>query len=203
MAFSAKAIEHLSRDRVLKKIIAGVGTIRLRKDTDLYLSLLRAIVGQQLSVKAAATIWKKFLAQFDGYPSPEKVIACTDESLRAAGLSRQKAGYIRNIARFSLGNSLDYAQLKKMSDDALVDYLVQIKGVGRWTAEMLLMFNLNRTDVFPKDDLGIRMTMCALYRISEEKPKDQHARMLKIAEKWRPYRAVACHYLWNYKDAPR
>jgi DNA-3-methyladenine glycosylase II len=205
--FNKTALDHLSKDRVMRKIIGHVGSITLKKDADLYLSLLRAIVGQQLSVKAAATIWKRFIAIFsDEYPSAEKVIALPEDTLRSVGLSRQKAGYIKNIAEFSLTNTLDYQKLKKLSDDELIEYLVQIKGVGRWTAEMLLMFNLHRMDVFPKDDLGVRLTMCRLYNIKGVKPREQHEAMIRIAEKWRPYRAVACHYLWNFKDgavAPR
>jgi DNA-3-methyladenine glycosylase II len=181
-----------------------VGTFKLKKNTDLHLSLLRAIVGQQLSVKAADTIWKRFTAIFNGeYPSAEKILALRDDQLRAVGLSYQKAGYIRNIAEFSIANTLEYKQLRKLSDEALIEYLVQIKGVGRWTVEMLLMFSLHRQDVFPKDDLGIRLTMCRLYNIKGVTPREQHIAMIKIAEKWKPFRAVACHYLWRYKDGPK
>ncbi len=150
-------LKHLRKDKALKKIIDHIGGLKHRKSQDLYVSLMKAIVSQQLSVKAADTIWGRFLGLFkDGYPDPEKLLKMKDARLRGAGLSYQKAGYLKNIARFSLEETLDYKQLKSKTDDELVEYLVQIKGVGRWTVEMLLMFSLNRHDVFPKDDLGIQ-----------------------------------------------
>lgn len=195
------AIKHLKRDKVLAGIINKIGVLEPRGDKDLYLSLLRSIVGQQLSVKAAATIWERFLNLFkDGYPSPEKVLKMKDEKLRAAGLSFQKAGYLKNIARFSIQETLDYGRLKHKQDDELIEYLVQIKGVGRWTVEMILMFSLDRPDVFPIDDLGIQNGIKALYKVEAQK-KELLRQMTLIAESWRPHRTLACRYLWRYKDA--
>jgi DNA-3-methyladenine glycosylase II len=195
------ALQHLKKDKLLKKVIAQTGAIKLKKDTDLYLSLMRAIVGQQLSVKAANTIWGRFISMFpDQYPHAEVVLRTDDEMLRNVGLSYQKAGYIKNIAQFSLEKTLDYKKLKKMTDDDLIEYLVQIKGVGRWTVEMILMFNLNREDIFPKDDLGIQTAMINIYGCHAPRKKDFFAAMDALAEKWRPYRTLACMHLWKFKD---
>lgn len=194
-------LAHLKKDKVLKKVIHSVGEIKIKKDLDLYLSLMSAIVSQQLSVKAANTIWKRFLALFvDGYPEATLVLQLSDDKLRSVGLSYQKAGYLKNIARFSLEKTLDYKDLKKIDDEALIDYLIEIKGVGRWTVEMILMFNLNRLDIFPKDDLGIQNGMKALYSIEHETKKELLIEMERCAENWRPYRTLACMYVWRYKD---
>jgi DNA-3-methyladenine glycosylase II len=194
-------ILHLKKDKSLKKVIATVGEVKIKKDLDLYLSLMRAIVGQQLSVKAANTIWERFKKLFsDGYPLTKKVLKMDDEKLRAVGLSYQKAGYIKNIAHFSIEHTLDYKKLKGMADEALIEYLVTIKGVGRWTVEMILMFNLNRHDVFPKDDLGIQNGIINLYGLNAASKKELYAAMDAVAEKWRPYRTLACMYIWRHKD---
>lgn len=201
MATLSKQTEHLKKDKRLKKVIDAVGTIKNSKQEDLYFSLIRAIVSQQLSVKAAATIFARFLQLFkDQYPHPKEVLKIKDETLRAAGLSYQKASYLKNIAQFSIEKTLDYAKLKSMKDDELVEYLVQIKGVGRWTVEMLLMFSLGREDVFPKDDLGIQNGIKKLYNIEPLNKKDLFTQMEVIAEKWKPYRTLASKYLWRYKD---
>ena len=198
---SKEAIAFLKKDKALNVALRAVPEIKLRKNTDLYLALMRAIVGQQLSVKAARTIWERFLKLFpDGYPDASQVITLTDTTLRGVGLSFQKAGYIRNIAQFSLTNTLDYKKLKAFTDDELIDYLVQIKGVGRWTAEMILMFNLCRPDVFPRDDLGIQTGIRKLYNLRTGDKKQLFSKMEKISENWRPYRTIACMYIWKYKD---
>lgn len=195
------AITHLQKDEVLKKIIGKTGKIRGRRGNDLYLDLLRAIVGQQLSVKAANTIWSRFVALFpDNYPGPEAVLSMDVNRMRGAGLSFQKAGYLQNIARFALDPGLDYKELKTKKDEELIIHLTSIKGVGRWTAEMLLMFTLNRPDVFPLDDLGIQTSMKMHYRLRQKDRKRLYAAMEKIAERWRPYRTLACMYLWRSKD---
>jgi DNA-3-methyladenine glycosylase II len=199
---SEKAILSLSRDAVLKSVIRKLPSISLKRDGELYVSLLRAIVGQQLSVKAANTIWGRFISLFpSGDPAPELLLKTDIEMLRGAGLSYQKAGYLKNIAEFSITRTLDHTKLKKMSDDELVDYLVQIKGVGRWTAEMILMFNLCRPDVFPKDDLGIQTGMKVLYKLKAKDKKQLYRKMDAIAEQWKPYRTLACMYVWRYKDS--
>lgn len=195
-----KAQAHLKKDKVLKKIIERVGDINSSQNQDLYFSLLKAIVSQQLSIKAADTIWQRFLALFKNeYPHAQVVLKMKDDKLRAVGLSFQKAGYIKNIARFSIENTLEYQKLKTKSDAELIDYLVQIKGVGRWTVEMVLMFSLNREDVFPIDDLGIQNGIKHLYELDLEK-KELLKKLESIAENWRPHRTLACRYIWRYKD---
>lgn len=201
MTSISKQTEHLNKDKRLKKVIASVGIIKNSKEEDLYFSLIRAIVSQQLSVKAASTIFARFLKLFkDEYPHPKEVLKLKAETLRSAGLSFQKAGYLKNIAQFSLDETLEYSKLKSMKDDELIDYLIQIKGVGRWTVEMLLMFSLGREDVFPKDDLGIQNGIKKLYNIEPLNKRDLFTQMDVIAEKWKPYRTLASKYLWRYKD---
>lgn len=204
MNLPSKQLSHLRKDKTLKKVIEQVGPLKAKKDLDLYLSLMRAIVGQQLSVKAAATIWGRFLQLFkDGYPDPKILLKLKDDKLRSAGLSYQKAGYLKNIAAFSIDKTLDYKKLKTKKDEELIEYLVEIKGVGRWTVEMILMFNLNREDVFPRDDLGIQNGIKNLYRINCETKKDLFREMELIAENWRPYRTLACMYVWRHKDTSK
>jgi len=188
---------HLSKDKKLKKIIDKVTLTPLKPRQDLYLHLLRAIAGQQLSVKAASTIWERVLNIFPGrYPQPSDVLVIEIEKLRAAGLSYQKAGYLKNIARFSIEQTLDYKKLKKKSDEELIEYLTQIKGVGRWTVEMILMFSLVREDTLPLDDLGIQTAFKRIYNLSST-GKQLKSEMEKIASKWQPFRTFACMYLWR------
>jgi DNA-3-methyladenine glycosylase II len=191
---------HLSKDKTLKKVISKVGVIKTKPHTDLYYALMRAIVSQQLSTKAAETIWQRFLLLFnDGYPHPENVLKLRDIELRKVGLSFQKVGYIKNIATFSIEKSLDYKKLKKLSDEDLILHLTSIKGVGRWTVEMILMFSLNRPDVFPLDDLGIQNGIKMMYKLKAEK-RDLKKEMLALSEAWRPHRTMACKYIWRFKD---
>ncbi len=201
MASKEIQLKHLRKDKALKKLIDAVGPLKSRnRGDDLFISLMRAIAGQQLSTKAADTIWNRFLDLFKNrVPDAKAVLKLSDDALRSVGFSYQKAGYIKNIARFSLEQTLDYKLLKNKTDDELVEYLVQIKGVGRWTVEMLLMFTMNRLDVFPKDDLGIQNGIKTLYKIDSQK-KELFKDMDRIAEAWRPYRTLACMYLWRYKD---
>ena len=197
----ATAETFLSRDPVMKRLIGESGRLTHKKQGDLYLALLRAIVGQQLSIKAAATIWQRFLAMFDDqYPAARQILAKDTAEFRSAGLSFQKAGYLRNIAEFSIAQSLDYKKLRSMPDEDLIQYLTQIKGVGRWTAEMILMFSLGRPDILPLDDLGIQNSIALHYGVRYRGKKHMYRRMEQIAERWRPYRSVACFYLWKAKD---
>lgn len=165
-----------------------------------YYDLLESIVSQQLSVKVADVIFKRFLTLFfDGYPHPEQVLAIDFDRLRGVGLSNQKANYLRNVAQFALDNDLESRDWDSMSEAEIIQFLTQIKGVGKWTVEMLLMFTLGRLDVLPVDDLGIQQGMQKLFGI-EETGKNLKIRMVELAEPWRPYRTIACRYLWRYKD---
>lgn len=195
------AYKHLRKDPKLKEIIKQTGKLEAAHQKDLFTSLLSAIVSQQLSTKAAATIWDRFVKLFpDEQPTEMAIIKMDIEQLRAVGLSYQKGGYLKNIANFSLENTLEYKRLYRKSDDDLIVYLSSIKGVGRWTAEMILMFNLNRPDVLPIDDLGIQQAMTKLYEIPY-KGKELKAEMIRLSLKWQPYRSLASRHLWRWKDS--
>ena len=192
-----KIARHLSKDPILKTLIENRPVPTFRKSVGLYPDLLRSIVGQQLSGKAAETIHGRFLDLFeDGKPHAKKLLKLDLETLRSVGLSRQKASYLQNVSEFFLKEKIENSHLEEMDDDAIVDYLSQIKGVGRWTVEMILMFSLNRPDVLPLDDLGIRNGMIAQYRITEI-GKALKQKMVEIAEPWRPYRSYASWYMWR------
>ncbi|GAB3864173.1 DNA-3-methyladenine glycosylase [Hymenobacter segetis] len=196
------AIEHLSAaDPILGTVIANGRDIPPRPHEDLYLALLRAIVGQQISTKAAAAIWKRFQSLFppEGYPEPREVLALSEDELRAAGLSRQKAGYLKAIAEYNERGLLDYEHLTSLSEEAFTQHLTAIKGVGRWTAQMLQMFALDQPDVFAEGDLGVQNAMRKHYGL-EETGRALQKRMILIAEPWRPYRSLACKYLWQSLD---
>lgn len=194
--------DHLKQDSKLKEVIEASTEVLVPEppQKDIYLALVRSIVGQQLSVKAAATIYQRFLELFpDNYPAPLLVTAATIDKLKTAGLSKQKATYIQNVAQFALNSGLDYEQLNEKTDEEIIKDLVTIKGVGRWTVEMLLMFAFQRPDVFAVDDLGIQQAIKKLYKLEEE-GKELKAKMKEIAETWKPYRTLACRYLWQWKD---
>lgn len=186
---------------MLANLIARGQPIQPSTHEDLYLALLRAIVSQQISTKAAAAIWRKVQALFppDGYPEPLALVEMTEEDLRVAGISRQKAGYLKAIAGFALRDQLDHAHLSQLSEDDFTAHLTQIKGVGRWTAQMLQMFALDQPDVFAEGDLGVQNAMRKHYNLPET-GKALLRRMTEIAEPWRPYRSLACKYLWQSLD---
>lgn len=188
-------------DPVLARIMAQVPAVQPGAHEDIYLALLRAIVSQQISTKAAAAIWRKVQHLFlpDGYPEPAVLLTLSDEELRAAGLSYQKASYLRAIAEFALRDQLDHAHLSQLSEEDFTKHLTQIKGVGRWTAQMIQMFALDQPDVFPEGDLGVQNAMRRHYGL-EETGRALLRRMTEIAEAWRPYRSVACKYLWRSLD---
>ncbi|SES99960.1 DNA-3-methyladenine glycosylase family protein [Hymenobacter actinosclerus] len=193
------ALRHLrATDPVLARLIDAGRPIAPAAHEDLYLGLLRAIVSQQISTKAAAAIWRKFQALFgpEGYPEPAALLAFSDEELRTAGLSHQKAGYLRAIADFALRDELDHAHLSQLNEEELTQHLTQIKGVGRWTAQMLCMFALDMPDVFPEGDLGIQNAMRRHYGL-EETGRALLRRLTELAEPWRPYRTLASKYLWQ------
>ena len=192
-----KIIRHLSKDPILKKLIKECPPPAFRKSEGLYPDLLRSIVGQQLSGKAAETIHGRFLDLFkDRIPKAKKIIALDMETLHSVGLSRQKTSYIQNVSDFFLKEKIENSDLDNMADEAIIEYLTQIKGVGRWTVEMILMFSLRRPDVLPLADLGVRNGMASLYGIME-KGRALKNRMVEVAEPWRPYRSYACWYMWR------
>ena len=196
---STAARAHLTAaDPVLARLIAASPPIAPSPHNDLYLALLRAIVSQQISTKAAAAIWRRFQSLFlpDGYPEPRILLAMNEDELRAAGLSRQKTAYLRAIAEYNERGLLAYEHLANLSAEAFTQHLTQIKGVGRWTAQMLQMFALDQPDVFAEGDLGLQNAMRRLYGL-EETGRALQKRMLLLAEPWRPYRTLACKYLWQ------
>jgi DNA-3-methyladenine glycosylase II len=193
----------LARDPVMAGIMGQVELDwAMPPEKDVYLSLLRSIVSQQLSVKAANTIYHRFLGLFgeDGYPHPGDLLALAPENLRSKGLSKQKAGYLRNIADYFSQAAQQDVDWSALPNEDIIRRLTSIKGVGRWTTEMVLMFSLRRPDVFPVDDLGIRQGMGKFYKIEAVKKRDFTRRMEEIAEQWKPYRSYACRYIWAAKD---
>ncbi|AYA35882.1 DNA-3-methyladenine glycosylase 2 family protein [Hymenobacter oligotrophus] len=198
----AAALQHLSQaDPIMAAIIAQGRPIEPSAHEDLYLALLKAVVSQQISTKAAAAIWRKLESLFkpDGYPEPNVLVHHSDDELRAVGISKQKAGYLRAIAEFALQGQLDHAHLSQLDEDAFTQHLTQIKGVGRWTAQMLQMFALDQPDVFAEGDLGIQNAMRRHYQL-EQTGRALLRRMTELAEPWRPYRSLACKYLWQSLD---
>ncbi|MEI7803549.1 MAG: DNA-3-methyladenine glycosylase, partial [Bacteroidota bacterium] len=163
--------------------------------------LCSSILSQQLSTKVADVFRKRFIGLYGGkIPTPKQIAETPFETLRGIGLSNAKANYIHNVARFALEKGIDFKNLDKLNNEEVIEYLTEIKGVGRWTVEMLLMFTLGREDVFAVNDLGIQQAMIQLYGIKTTDKKKLSSRMKKISESWSPYRTYACMYLWQYKD---
>src|SRR5512140_3270306 len=183
-------------------VIARVGpcTLQPREEWTHFDALVRSIVYQQLSGKAAATIHGRVLALIgDGDAAPEKIVATSHDALRAAGLSNQKASYVRNLAEHVLDGSLPVKSLHELTDDEIITALTQVKGIGRWSAQMFLMFRLGRPDVLPDLDLGIQKGLQRAYGLRKmPAPKD----VLRHGEKWAPYRTSASWYLWRLLDVP-
>ena len=195
-------LEHLSKDKKLAPILRSVTPYELKKRKNICLRLCASIMSQQLSTRVAEVIFKRFLELYDGNePTPQQIIDTPFDKLRAVGLSNAKVTYVQNVAKYLLENGKDDKAINKMSDDEVIDFLTQIKGVGRWTVEMLLMFTLGREDVFAVDDLGIQQAMTKVYKLDAADKKAMKEKMLKISAKWAPYRTYACFYLWKYKDA--
>jgi DNA-3-methyladenine glycosylase II len=192
---------HLSKDKKFKKLIEGREPFKLKKRKHIHLHLCGSIMSQQLSTKVADVIYKRFLALFETKtPTPEQILAIAPDKLRAIGLSNAKASYVHNVSRFAIEKGMDYKHLNKLSNDQVITYLTEIKGVGRWTTEMLLMFTLGREDVFAVDDLGIQNAMIRLYKLDNSNKKQLREKLLKLSEKWSPYRTYACLHLWHWKD---
>jgi DNA-3-methyladenine glycosylase II len=193
-------IPHLSKDKKLKSIIVSpLGELPVKKN--IALRLIASIMSQQLSIKVAAVIYKRFLDLYGGKePTAAQILATPPETLRGIGLSNAKVSYVHNVARFVVDEKLTDAKLRKMEDADILTYLTQIKGVGRWTVEMLLMFYLGREDVFALDDLGLQQAMNKLYKLDPADKKTYRAKLLSLSARWSPYRTHACRYLWMWKD---
>ena len=192
----SKARRLLSRrDPVIRDLIRRHGPCGLAdaQHEDAFTALTHSIISQQLSTKAAATIARRFDALFGGVPTPGAVAVVDDAQLRAVGLSAQKIRYMRDLCSRVSDGSLTLEKVNELSDEDVIQSLTQIKGIGRWTAEMFLMFRLHRPDVLPVDDLGILKAVQRAYGL-RKLPRAE--RLTKIGEPWRPYRSVACWYLW-------
>lgn len=190
-----------SADPILAPIIASAGLPTITPHKNYYQELVESIISQQLSVKAAATILRRFVELFPsgGFPPPDEILAKDIEVLRGVGLSRQKASYIQDLARRVIDNSVRFNHLDTLTNDEVVDELTQIKGVGVWTVHMFLLFCMGRLDVLPTGDLGIRNGIQKLYDLTD-KPSPDVIEALAKSRGWHPYESVASWYIWHSLD---
>ncbi|MGC1370900.1 MAG: DNA-3-methyladenine glycosylase [Candidatus Sulfotelmatobacter sp.] len=213
-----KALAHLKKsDPVLRGIIARIGPCRMQFSLAEFHNLAEAIVYQQLNGRAAETIFNRFTALAGEPLTPEAILKLSDDQLRSVGLSKQKSAYLKDLAAKTASGQLDFTRLPDLSDNEVIEHLTQVKGIGVWTAQMFLMFSLKRENVLPTGDFGVRMAMFRHYLDVQRKkaakksstPKKSRKRkiklptpqqMEKIAECWKPYRSVACWYLWRSLD---
>ena len=193
-------VAHLKKDKKLAKIIVEPVS-ELRTHKNIPLTLIGSIMSQQLSTKVAQVIHKRFLALYnDKEPTLQQILGTPLTTLRSIGLSNAKTTYVHNVAKFCIEHDITDKKLNAMSNMEVIELLTQIKGVGRWTVEMLLMFTLGREDVFAIDDLGLQQSMIKLYKLERLDKKQLHEKLIKISTKWSPYRTYACMYLWKWKD---
>jgi DNA-3-methyladenine glycosylase II len=187
-------------DPIIAALIARHGDCTLRPHTDYYGELVSAIIGQQLSEKAGATIYKRFLTLFDGkLPTPEQIVSIDTEAIRGIGCSYSKAGYMKDLAQHIIDGRLDLVHIATLPNNVVIEQLVAVKGIGEWSAHMFMMFCLGRLDILPTGDLGIRKGMVLNYGLSElPKPAQMHELALKNG--WAPYQSVASWYLWQSLD---
>ncbi len=200
-AYWDEACKHLARrDRVMKKLIPQFGEARLQSRGDAFTTLARSIVGQQISVKAAQSVWERFAALLPA-PStklpPQQVLGLEVDAMRAAGLSARKVEYLRDLAQHFANNTVHVRQWQQMDDEAIVEELVAIRGIGRWTAEMFLIFHLMRPNVLPIDDLGLIKGISVNYFSGEPVTR---AEAREVGDAWAPYRSVATWYIWRSLD---
>ena len=195
--FWQKAKKTLSaKDKKLSKIIESYPNDFLFSKSDPFFTLARSIVGQQISVKAAQSVWDRLEIKIKKI-KPEIILKTHSSTLKSVGLSRQKVKYLKNLANAFIEKKIKINLWDKMNDEEIVQDLTQIKGIGRWTAEMFLIFNLCRADIFPLDDIGMIKGLCKLYKISYPAEREK---VIKIGKKWKPYRSVATWYLWRSLD---
>lgn len=187
----------------MKALIKTQGIYIIEQKKNVCLQLCASIMSQQLSTKVAAIIFTRFLNLFQSKsPKPADILQVSLETLRSIGLSNAKALYVKNVCVFFIENKLTDAKLYKLSNDEILNLLTQIKGVGQWTVEMLLMFTLARPDVFATGDLGLQKAIIKLYNLEYANSKELFEKMNSIAQSWAPYRTYACRYLWRSLDAP-
>ena len=192
---------HLQKDKKLAKILTDTHH-QLALYKNIPLRIMQSILGQQLSTKVAAVIYNRFIKLYNGKePKPQQVIDTEDEVLRGIGLSYAKIIYVKAVAQFCIDNKVTDKKLQKMPDAEIMELLIQIKGVGKWTVEMLLMFSLGREDIFSIDDLGIQQGMIKAYKLDTTDKKKFREKLLQISDKWSPYRTYACLHIWEWKDS--
>ncbi len=196
-----KYLSVLLKDQILSGIISTIQIEPLRKKTPIHMALVRSIVSQQLSTKVAQVIYTRVinLLMHEGLHLSD-FDSISVENLRGVGLSQSKANYILNVIAFFKENKLNDKVLFQKSDEELSVLFTSIKGIGKWSVQMILMFAMQRENVFPEDDLGIQESMKKLYQIKTENKKELKQKMQQIAKAWEPYRTYACIYLWRYKD---
>lgn len=188
------AILFLQKDPELAVIINRVGPYKLKRRYHHFSVLIESIISQQIATSAAEAIFKRFKKLYPTFPTASEILSTRKSHLREVGLSGMKIEYLKDLARHVEDGRLDMKSLSKMKDENIITQLTQVKGIGRWTAEMFLIFSLGRQDVFPVDDLGLRKGIQMLFSLSEiPKPKDT----LRLGERWRPYRTIATWYLWK------
>jgi DNA-3-methyladenine glycosylase II len=194
-------IKHLKKDKKFAGIISGPVHERIKPHKNIPLQLIGNIMSQQLNTKVAGIIYKRFLALYNNKePKPQQVVDTPTETLRSIGLSNAKVKYVHNVASFCIEQKITDKKLLALSDQEIITLLTQIKGVGKWTVEMLLMFALGREDIFSADDLGIQQAMIKIYSLKTTDKKKMRERMIKLSKSWSPYRTYACLYLWAWKD---
>lgn len=194
-------IEFLKQDEILRPVIERIGIVNVHKRKNICLHLCSSIMSQQLSTKVAQVFHRRFLELYGKKePSAKQIVDTPFEKLRAIGLSNAKATYIQNVCRFFIEHKITDKQLYAMRNEEVIALLTQIKGVGKWTAEMILMFSLGREDVFAIDDLGLQQAVIGLYALKHRNKKIMRDKILKISQQWSPYRTYASLYLWRWKD---
>jgi DNA-3-methyladenine glycosylase II len=192
--------KHLSKDKVLANILKK-DSHALSLQKNIPLRLMASIISQQLSTKVAAIIFDRFVALYPAKkPTVQKVLDTPEETLRGIGISYAKIKYIYAVANFCIEHKINDKKIQELSNEAIIDLLTQIKGVGKWTVEMLLMFSLGREDVFAVDDLGIQQAMTKLYNLDPTNKRQLKIDMLERSKAWSPYRTYACLHLWRWKD---
>jgi DNA-3-methyladenine glycosylase II len=195
----SQAIQQLSQDRFIGPLIKKYGTCTLTPRTDYFLVLCESIISQQISVKAAEAILRRFTDLFDGDITPERAAGLSPEVLKGAGVSGQKAKYLLDLAE-KFSGEIDFLQFNDMNNEQIITELIKVKGIGRWTAMMFLIFALNRQDILPVEDLGIRRAIQIQYSLPELATPEQ---IRLIAKYWQPYETIACWYLWrSLENAP-
>ena len=193
--------KHLQKDKRLAPILKGETHV-LALQKNIPIRLMASIISQQLSTKVAAIIYERFLSLYlSKKPTIQKVLDTPEDTLRGIGISYAKIKYIYAVSNFCFEHKITDKKLQGLSNEAIIELLTQIKGVGKWTVEMLLMFSLGREDVFAVDDLGIQQAMTKCYNLDPSNKKELKTNMLTIAESWSPYKTYACLHLWRWKDA--